>query len=225
MSNIFSMFYYSFIFDDRWKYFTDGLLMTLILTFSAFIFGSLIGALFCRLRFSNNKFFIKIIKIINAFLVQLPTLVLLMVFVYIIFSKTSLSAVVIVIFGLTLKTASYMSDIFYAAVLATSEGEAEAARALGMNRYQSFVYITLPQAIQNSLPVYKNQFISTLQETSIVGSLAIQELTKASSIVTSRTLNAFFSLICISILYIGIGAIGTSVLNIIGKTKHIGDNL
>lgn len=225
MDNILSLFYVTFIFDNRWQFFANGLLMTLILTISSFILGSIIGALFCRLRFSKNKIIIKLANILNAFLVQLPTLVLLMVFVYIIFSKTSLSAVIIVIFGLTLKTASYMSDIFYTAVVATNSGEAEAARALGMNKYQSFVYITLPQAIQNSLAVYKNQFISTLQETSIVGSLAIQELTKASTIVTSRTLNAFFSLISISILYILIGVVGTSILNLIGKTKHIGDNL
>ena len=225
MEKIYKTFYTTFIFDNRWKFFANGLLMTIILTISSFILGSIIGAIFCRLRFSKNKVLIKLTNIINVFLVQLPTLVLLMVFVYIIFSKTSLSVVVIVIFGLTLKTASYMSDIFYSAVVSTNSGEAEAARALGMNKYQSFIYITLPQAIQNSLPVYKNQFISTLQETSIVGSLAVQELTKSSTIVTSRTLNAFFSLISISILYILIGLIGTSIINLIGKTKHIGDKL
>ena len=223
--SIYRKFYMTFIQDDRWKYFFDGLLMTLLLTLSAFLLGSLIGALICRIRFSNSKFFKKLFETINSLLVQIPTLVLLMVMVYIIFGKTSLSVVIIVIIGLTLKTGSYMSDIFYTAVEATNSGEAEAARALGMNKYQAFVYITLPQSIQNSLAVYKNQFITTLQETSIVGQLAIQELTKASAIVTSRTMDAFFGLISISILYLLIGYAGRAVLNMLGHTKHIGDKL
>ena len=223
MENTIDLFYTTFIIDNRWKFFTDGLMMTLILTISSFILGTILGAIICRIRFSNSKTVIRFIDILNGFVTQIPTLVLLMVMVYIIFGKTSLSVIVITIIGLTIKTASYMSDIFYSAVSSTNSGEAEAARALGMNKYQAFVYITLPQAVQNSLSVYKNQFISTLQETSVVGSLAIQELTKANSIVTSRTLDAFFSLICISILYILVGYIGTYVIGLIGKTKHLGD--
>lgn len=221
--NLYGKFYLTFIQDNRWKYFFDGLLMTLLLTLSSFLLGTIIGALICRVRFSNSKVFKKIFEIVNGFLVQIPTLVLLMVMVYIVFGETSLSVVIIVIIGLTLKTGSYMSDIFYSAVEATNSGEAEAARALGMSKYQAFVYITLPQSIQNSLAVYKNQFITTLQETSVVGSLAIQELTKASSIVTSRTMDAFFGLISISVLYLLIGYVGMAVLNLLGRTKHIGD--
>ena len=221
--DLYGKFFMTFILDDRWKYFFDGLLMTLLLTLSSFLLGSLIGALVCRIRFSESKVLKKILDIVNGFLVQIPTLVLLMVMVYIVFGQTSLSVVIIVIIGLTLKTGSYMSDIFYAAVEATNSGEAEAARALGMTKYQAFVYITLPQSIQNSLAVYKNQFITTLQETSVVGSLAIQELTKASSIVTSRTMDAFFGLISISVLYLLIGYAGMAILNLLGHTKHIGD--
>lgn len=223
MENIYYRLIITFVEDNRWKFFVDGLLTTIVLTVFSFILGSAIGALFCWLRYSKSKAFIKVINIINAFLVQLPTLVLLMVMVYIIFGKTNLSVIVVVIIGLTLKTGSYMSDIFYSAIESTNSGETEAARALGMNKFQAFVYITLPQAIDNSLPVYKNQFITTLQETSIVGSLAIQDLTKASTIVTSRTLDAFFGLICISILYILIGFIGSLIINTLSNRKHLGD--
>lgn len=223
MSELYSKFYITFIEDQRWKFFTNGLLMTVILTVFSFVLGTLVGALFCKLRYTKSEFFKKLVNILNAFLVQIPTLVLLMVLVYIIFGETSLSVVIIVIFGLTLKTASYMSDIFYSAVESTNAGETEAARALGMNKYQAFIYITLPQAVNNSIAVYKNQFITTLQETSIVGTLAIEELTKASQVVTSRTLDAFFGLISISILYILIGFIGTTIINTINNTKHLGD--
>ena len=223
MENLKTSFYITFILDNRWKYFLDGFFMTVLLTLSSFVLGTILGAIFCWLRFSKSKFIVRVIDVINGFFVQLPTLVFLMIMVYLVFGNTSLSVIVIVIIGLTIKSASYMSDIFYSAIKATSEGEAEAARALGMSKYQAFLYITLPQAVSKSIAVYKNQFITTLQETSVVSSLAIQELTKASSIVTSRTLDALFSLICISILYIVIGYIGTGIIGILEKTKHLGD--
>lgn len=224
MEDLYVKFYMTFITDQRWKFFAEGFAMTILLTMSSFVLGTLVGALFCLLRFSKSKLVVKLINIINEFFVQLPTLVFLMIMVYLVFGNTSLSVIVIVIIGLSIKTASYMSDIFYAAISATNQGESEAARALGMNRFQAFIYITLPQSINNSLGVYKNQFITTIQETSVVSSLAIQELTKASSIVTSRTLDALFSLVSVSILYLLIGYIGTFIIGLLENKKHLGDD-
>ena len=58
----------------------------------------------------------KIANAVISFLVQLPTLVILMLFVYLIFGSVPISAVIIVIFGLTLKAGSYLADIFYTAI-------------------------------------------------------------------------------------------------------------
>lgn len=196
--------------------------MTLLLTVTSFILGSLIGAAFCALKLSKYKGVRKVTNAIISILVQLPTLVLLMLFVYIIFGETSLSATLVVIFGLTLKAGAYISEIFCSAVSAVNAGELEAASTLGFSRLQVFRYITLPQAISSALPVYKNQFIITLQETSIVGYLAIVDLTRASDIITSRTYDAFFGLIVISILYILIGYLGNLLLRLLGHRKHLG---
>lgn len=225
IENLYARFYITFILDNRWQLFAEGLMMTILLTLSSFVLGTIVGAIVCLIRFSKYKTLVKIISVINGFFVQLPTLVCLMIMVYLIFGNSSLSVIVIVIIGLSLKSASYLSDIFYSAIAATNEGEAEAARALGMSRFQAFIYITLPQSVNNSISVYKNQFITTLQETSVVSSLAIQELTKASSIVTSRTLDAMFGLICISVLYLAIGYAGNAVIGLLGHTKHLGDEV
>jgi len=217
-------FYTTFIYEDRWKIFASGLLMTLILTFASFLLGSLIGAIFCALRLKENKIVTKVLAVVNGFLVQIPTLVLLMIFLYIVFSGAGLSTVIVCIIGLTLKTGAYLSDIFYNAIISVDPGEIEAARALGMSKTQAFLKVTLPQAVNNGISIYQNQFVISLQETSIVGSLAVEELTKASSIVTSRTLDAMFGLICISIVYILIGAIGSKLFGLLNKQKHLGDN-
>ena len=222
LEDFFSLLYVTFIYEDRWKFFLNGFGMTLLLTLSAFILGSLFGALLCALKLSRRRWIRKISSVFVSLLVQLPTLVLLMIFVYIIFGSVPLSVVVIVIMGLTLKAGSYLADIFYSAVTSVEKGEIEAAHTLGMSKFQTFRYITLPQAISSALPIYKNQFIITLQETAIVGYLAIVDLTRASDIVSARTLNAMFGLLVISVLYLLIGWAGNSLLSLLGHQKHLG---
>ena len=51
------------------------------------------------------------------------------------------------------------------------------------------------------MPVYKGEFISLVKMTSIVGYIAVQDLTKASDIIRARTFDAFFPLIMVAILY------------------------
>ena len=148
-------------------------------------------------------------------------MVLLMLFVYVIFGSSSLPVVLVVIICLTIKTASYMSDIFYTSVNTVNKGEIEAARTLGMNRYQAFFNVMLPQAIDNVLPVYKNQFVSTLQETSVVGYIAIMDLTRASDIVSSRTFDAMFALITVTLIYLVIGWSVSVLIGVLMKRKHV----
>jgi polar amino acid transport system substrate-binding protein len=59
----------------------------------------------------------------------------------------------------------------------------------------------LPQALQRILPVYKGEFISMVKMTSIVGYVAVEDLTKASDIIRSRTFDAFFPLVTVAVLY------------------------
>lgn len=197
-------------------------MMTLLLTFASFLGGTILGAILCGLRMIPRKGIQKVVIWFVNLMVQLPTLVLLMVFVYLLFSSSSISVVLIVIFGLMLKCGAYLSEIFYTAVNGVNEGQAEAARSLGMSKLQAFVYITFPQSLQAAIPLYKNQFIITLQETSLVGTLAVQDLTKASNIVTSRTLDAFFGLILISIVYLLVGFICSKLIDLLRIKRHIG---
>jgi len=222
MEKLFNKFYLTFVFESRWKFFMNGLLMTLLLTLASFLGGTIVGSIFCLLRFSRNKVVRKATEGFIGLLVQLPTLVLLMVFVYLLFGNANLSVVLVVIFGLTLKCGAYMSEIFYSAVSGVNSGQAEAARALGMTSFQAFRYVSFPQALQTIVPLYKNQFIITLQETSLVGTLAILDLTKASNVVTSRTLDAFFGLILISVIYLLIGFVFTRLLGLLVIRRHYG---
>ena len=140
---LYKQIYVTFIYESRWRFFVDGFWMTLLLTFSSFILGTLIGILFCKLKMSGVRWVRWVTKVFTSFLIQIPTLVLLMLLVYIVFGSISLPVVISVIIGLTLKTGCYMADIFGTAVETVAPGEVEAARTLGMTRFQSFRYLSL----------------------------------------------------------------------------------
>lgn len=190
---------------DRYLFFVEGLKNTLLLTFASFLLGTACGVLLCAAVRSKHAPVCRIATILRSIFMEIPTMVLLMIMVYIIFGSSSIPILVVVTIGLTLKAASYLSEIFDTALNTVQSGEIEAARTLGMSRWQAFRYVVLPQTVTAALPLYQNQFVISMQETSVVGYLAIVDLTRASSIVTSRTMDAFFGLITITLIYFLIG--------------------
>lgn len=214
--------YETFIFQDRYMFFVDGLKVTLLLTFASFILGTAVGILLCAGKRSGNPTIRKISKLISTFFMEMPTMVLLMILVYIVFGSSAMPILWIVVLGLTIKTGTYLSEIFESSLATVAPGEIEAARTLGMSRWQAFRYVALPQTVTAALPLYRNQFIAAMQETSVVGYLAVVDLTRASSIVTSRTLDAFFGLVTITIIYFLIGLAAKAVFRWISKRTSRG---
>ena len=80
--------------------------------------------------------------------------------------------------------------MFRTGIEGVDKGQSEAGIAMGFTRTQTFGFIVLPQMVQRILPVYKGEFISLVKMTSIVGYIAVQDLTKASDIIRSRTFDA-----------------------------------
>ena len=215
--------YETFIFDNRYLFFVEGLKNTLLLTLGSFVFGTISGVLLCATQRAKNKVINRIGRFIVHTLMEIPTMVLLMIMVYIIFGNSVVPVIWIVVVGLTLKAGAYLSEIFNSAISTVDKGEIEAARTLGMSRWQAFKNVTLPQTVERALPLYMNQFIATMQETSVVGYLAIVDLTRASSIVSSRTLDAFFGIIAVTLIYFIIGFIVKKVFNIFISRSRKGE--
>lgn len=103
--------------------------------------------------------------------------------------------------GFSLNFAAYTSETLRSGIESIDSGQREAALALGYSEHQAFFRFIFPQAAVWQLPVYRGEIISLLKNTSIVGYIAIQDLTKMSDIIRSRTFEAFFPLIVTAIIY------------------------
>ena len=138
--------------------------------------------------------------------------VLLMIMFYIVFARTSISGVWVAVIGFGMNFGAYVSEMIRTGILAVDKGQMEAALALGYTKPHAFMKIVLPQAARHFLPVFQGEFISLVKMTSVVGYIAIQDLTKAGDIIRSRTYEAFFPLIAIAIVYFVIAWLLTRVL-------------
>jgi polar amino acid transport system substrate-binding protein len=206
-------FYNNIIHEKRYLLILDGLVVTIIISIFAALFGTLFGGLVCYCRMSKNKYLNIPAKLYITLLRGLPVLVLLMIIYYIVFASLNINPVIVAILAFGFNFAAYVSEMFRTSIQSIDKGQTEAGIAGGFTRVQTFIYIILPQAVRRVLPVYKGEFISLVKMTSIVGYIAVQDLTKAGDIIRSRTFDAFFPLIMAAVIYLILAWLLTVALN------------
>ena len=183
MQELKSSFISNFIDDNRWRYITDGLKITLLVTVFAVLIGVVLGFLIAIVRTTHDK--TGKLKILNAickvYLTVIrgtPVVVQLMIIYFIIFGSVDISKVVVAIVAFGINSGAYVAEIFRSGIMSIDNGQFEAGRSLGFNYAQTMMYIVMPQAFKNVLPTLCNEFISLLKETSVSGYIALQDLTK-----------------------------------------------
>jgi polar amino acid transport system substrate-binding protein len=199
--------------EKRYMLIIDGLWVTLIISILSALLGTLFGAGICFLRMSRNPLLNGFAKGYITIVRGTPILVLLMIMYYVIFAKVNISAIPVAIFAFAMNFAAYVSEMFRTSIESIPGGQTEAGIAMGFTKVKTFLYIILPQAVRRVLPVYKGEFISLVKTTSIVGYIAVEDLTKASDIIRSRTFDAFFPLILVAIIYFFIAWLFTLLLD------------
>jgi polar amino acid transport system substrate-binding protein len=201
ISNLVTSFQSNIIQEKRYLLILDGLKTTVIISIFATIFGTLLGALVCFMRMAKSRLLSAPAKIYIAILRGTPVLVLLMLIFYVVFASVNINPVIVAIIAFGMNFAAYTAEIFRTGIEGVEKGQTEAGISLGFTKASTFVHIVLPQMVRRILPVYKGEFISLVKMTSIVGYIAVQDLTKASDIIRSRTFDAFFPLVMVAILY------------------------
>jgi polar amino acid transport system substrate-binding protein len=194
-------FHSNIIQENRYLLILDGLQTTIIISILATIFGTILGGLICFMRMSKRSYLLIISKVYISILRGTPVLVVLMIIFYVVFASVDIDPVFVAVIAFGLNFAAYVSEMFRTGIESIDKGQTEAGIAIGFTKVKTFIYIILPQAVRRILPVYKGEMISLVKMTSIVGYIAVQDLTKASDIIRSRTFDAFFPLIMVAVLY------------------------
>ncbi len=190
----------------------SGLWLTIKSSAIATIFGIIIGLICGIARLSSNPFFkwsaITYVEIIRGS----PLLVQIFIWYFVfgsildaIFASHDFTRIEPIWYGiaaLAFFTGAYVGEIVRAGIQSINKGQAEAARSLGMSGYQCMRYIILPQALKRILPPLAGQFINLIKDSSLLGIIAIRELTKATREVISTSLQPFELWFMCAIMYL-----------------------
>lgn len=216
-------FYLNFIADDRYKFFIDGLKVTLTVTLFSVLIGIVIGFLVGTIRSTYDKtgkmrILDMICKAYLSIIRGTPVLVQLMIVYFIVFSSPDANKMVTAILAFAINSGAYVAEIFRSGIMSVDNGQFEAGRSLGFNYVQTIWYIVLPQAFKNALPALCNEFIALLKETSVVSFIALQDLTRAGDLVKSRTYNPVLPLLTVALIYWVVVTILTKLVNILERS-------
>ena len=198
----------TFIREDRYKLFVEGIGNTLLIAFFATLMGVLLGTIVAIIKVYHKqsgklKLLNAVCELYTTVIRGTPIVVQLLITYNIIF-VWSTQAVPVGILGFGINSGAYVAEIIRGGINAVDIGQTEAGRSLGLSQAQTMKSIVLPQAIKNVLPAIGNEFISLLKETSIIGYLGVIDLTKAAERVISRTMDVYFPYISIALVYLAI---------------------
>ena len=100
-----------------------------------------------------------------------------MLIFYVVFASVNIDPVLVAVIAFGMNFGAYAAEIFRTGIEGVDHGQTEAGIALGFSKVKTFLFIVLPQTVRRILPVYKGEVISLVKMTSIVGYIAVQDLT------------------------------------------------
>ncbi len=199
--HILDSFYNNLIAEDRYRMILDGLQVTLLITLGAVVLGTLLGGVVCWMRMSRRGWLQKTAKVYIDIMRGTPVLVILMLMYYVVMAPLEATGIVVAIITFGMNAAAYISEMLRTVIQGIDRGQTEAGLALGYTPSRTFMRIVLPQVVRSVIPVYQGEVVSLLKGTSIVGYIAVADMTRASDLIRSRTFDAFFPLIITAVIY------------------------
>ena len=178
---------------------------TLVLAFVSMFFAVVIGLIVAFGRRSKNKIISSISAAYISVFRGVPTVVQLFIIYFglpqLFPSMSNLSAMSAAIIGLSFKEASYLAEIFRAALDSVDSGQIEAGLSVGMKPWKIYQTVVIPQAVVNAIPGTFNVFISLVKESSIVFTLGVTEVFALAKLIASSSMLYFETYVVVGFIY------------------------
>lgn len=205
-------FYTNFIAEQRWRYITEGLSTTFIVTICAAAIGVALGFIVAVVRSTADRRADKkgpaltcadcLCRLYLTVIRGTPTMIQLLIMYYIIFTSPNVSKRFVAILAFGINSGAYVAEIVRSGIMSVDAGQLEAGRSLGLTYMQTMVNIILPQAFRNILPALANEFITLLKETSICGYIALTDITHGANVIRSQTYEPLMPLLAAALIYL-----------------------
>ena len=216
----FDYLYNMLIADEQYMIILKGLGNTLVIAAVAAVIGIVLGMLVSMLKyFCRGRKALKPLEwLCNAYVTAIrgtPVMVQLFIWSTVILLSWK-NTLPIACIGFGFNSGAYVAEIIRAGIAAVDPGQEEASRSLGLSKIATMRYVIMPQAIKNILPALGNEFIVLLKETSVAGYIAVNDLTRAGSIIKTVTWdgNIYF---VIALIYLAMVMVLTKLLGLLER--------
>lgn len=191
MTDFIDAFFNLQILMEAWPILLAGLGQTLLLSAVVVPLGLLGGMILAILSTVRNPWVrFPLIAWVDVFRALPPLVLLVFVYAGLPFAGLEVSAFAAVAIGFFLNTGAYYGEILRAGIASVPAGQAEAARSLGLGRWQTMRLVVLPQAVRNVLPDLISNTLEVVKLTSIAAVVAMPELLFQARQAQSVTFNA-----------------------------------
>jgi polar amino acid transport system permease protein len=106
------------------------------------------------------------------------------------------------IMALTIGYSAFIAEVFRAGIQSVEAGQIEAAKALGLSRFQRFRLIVLPQAVRTILPPLGNDFVAMVKDSSLVSVLGVADITQMGKVYATGSFRFFETYAIVAYIYL-----------------------
>lgn len=205
------------IFMSTYPTLLKATIVTLQLTLTSLVLGSLIGLLFAFFRISNNKVLNSIAHVYIAIIRGTPLIVQIAILYFGITSVVVFAPFWAGAIALAIHNGAYITEIFRGSIQSVDRGQMEAARSLGMPYPLAMRRIVLPQAFRQSLPPLGNQFIIGLKDSSLVAYVGMAELWGSGLSIAAGNFQQLDTYIIVGLYYLVLVLLFTYLVNLLEK--------
>ena len=233
--NMSSASFFNFSFLPKYAaFFVQGVEYTLLLAVVSVALAVLPALLLALMRLSKSKLIRGLSGAYIAVFRSTPLLVQLSIIYfglfgvisiprYSLFGFVDLSRFIPGVVALALNSSAYVAEIFRAGILAVDAGQMEAARSLGLSKFDGMQLVVLPQAIKNVLPALANEIITMVKESSICSTLGMAELMFGAKAVASSTYITLAPYTLAALIYFCINFPASKAIEAIERRMRRGD--
>lgn len=225
-------FYNSFITHGGYNDVLRGLGNTMLIAVFGLAIGIVIGTLIAVVKVvPKNNVVIKILEKICDVYVGLfrgtPIVVQLLIVYYVLFPAMGLrlDKLIVAIIAFGMNSGAYVSEIMRAGIMSVDGGQLEAGRSLGLSYGKSMWLIVLPQALKNIVPMFGNEFIALIKETSVVSFISVVDLTQAFRSIADSNYEYIVPYLMLALVYLILVLAFTYVIKVMERRLRKGDKV
>ena len=179
-----------------------GLMVTFKITGVSLILAFVFGLATALFRLSDSFLARNLARGYVELIRNTPLLVQIFFLYFVLAPILDISRFASAVLALSLFEGAYGSEIFRAGIVSIHRGQWEAAYSLGLNTFNTYRYIILPQAIRRVLPPLTNQAVSLVKDSALVSTIAVYDLTMRGQEIIAETYLAFEVWFIVAAIYL-----------------------